>query len=78
MSNLNRMLKTYDNTMVTHCPLCLNSIHFKRDDKGQWIRGLSCCHLRSVAVEDGKYIGKFSYERGKFEGIKEENKHAVN
>jgi hypothetical protein len=68
---LDRIFKVYDNTMVTHCPICLNSIHFKRGDKGQWIRGLSCCHLRSVVKENEQYTGKFSYERGAFGGIKE-------
>ncbi len=71
MSHLDKTLKIYDiNNMVTYCPICFHSIHFERYGVG-WFLSLGCCHLRSVVVEDGKYIGKFSYERGTFEGIKE-------
>jgi hypothetical protein len=66
-----RMLKNHSNRSLTgYCPMCFHIINFIKDADGQWKQGMSCCHLRFVIVEDGKYIGKFSYQTGKFEGIK--------
>jgi hypothetical protein len=73
LSHLNKYFKVYeDKSINTYCPICFNTISFTKDTNGKWIQGLSCCHLRSIVVEDGQYIGKFSYERGEFEGIKYE------
>lgn len=73
LSHLNRYFKIQeDKTLVAYCPVCFNTICLDRNIEVKWVIRYGCCHLRSIVVEDGNYIGKFSYERGEFEGIKEE------
>jgi hypothetical protein len=71
LSHLNKYFKVYkDKPMVTYCPICFNTICLTRNIEGKWIERCGCCHLRAMVVEDGNYIGRFSYELGAFEGIK--------
>jgi hypothetical protein len=68
-----KMLKNHGNqSLLEHCPLCFHIINFTKDTDGQWRQEMSCCHLRLVIKEGKDYIGKFSYERGAFEGIRYE------
>jgi hypothetical protein len=72
MNHLDRYLELQeDKTLVTHCPLCFNTICLDRNIEGEWVKKFGCCHLRKMIKADDSYIGKFSYGRGEFEGIVE-------